>query len=55
MRKFEKCIFALHFLNMDISLNISCTYFKFEGGILCDVMEGNMSQIFDLGPNFCFR
>ena len=48
------CFFHVHFLNMDISVNITHTSFRFETCILEIQMEGSMSQNFDIGPSFHF-
>ena len=48
------CIFHVHFLNMDISVNMAHTPLKFETCILEIQMEGRMSQNFDLGHSFNF-
>ena len=53
--KFENCIFALHFLNIDISLNIVCPRFRFEGGILHELMGRTASEILYLGRSFGFE
>ena len=52
--KYEKCTFSLFFLNKDILLNILYTVFKIDMFILETMMEGTISQIFDLGPRFYF-
>ena len=46
--------FSYYFLNMDISLNINFPLTKFDMLILHDIMEGTLSQIFNLGPSFYF-
>ena len=43
---------SYYFLNMDISLNIVCPWIKFDMILLHDIMEGTVSQIFDLAPSF---
>ena len=50
----ENCIFSWYFFNGDISLNIVFPYMKFYILILHIVIEGTVSQIFDLGPSFYF-
>ena len=42
--------FSVHFLNMDISVNMAHTAFKFEACVFNMQMEGN----FDLGHSFIF-
>ena len=42
--------FSVHFFNMDISVNMAHTAFKFETCVLNIEMEGN----FDLGLSFIF-
>ena len=37
-----------------ISLNIVYSSLKFDILIIHDIMEGTVSQIFDLGPSHCF-
>ena len=50
-----KIAFSPYFcLSTGISLNILCMLFKLGILILHRVMEGIMSQIFYLGPSFCF-
>ena len=44
----------LTFLNKDILLNMSYTVFKLDMLIFDIMMEGTMSQIFDLGSRFYF-
>ena len=51
---FEKCILSIYFLNKDISSNIPCTLMKSYMPVLEYVIEGTVSQIFDLGPSFYF-
>ena len=46
--------FHVNFLNMDISVNMAHTPFKFETFILEIQMEGSVSQNFDLGNSFHF-
>ena len=41
-------------MNMDISVNIAHTSFRFETCILEIQMQGIMSQHFDIGPSFHF-
>ena len=43
-----------YFLNMNISLNIYTLAIKFYTGVLDILLEGSVSQIFDLGPGFYF-
>ena len=50
----ENCIFSWYFLNGDVSLNILFLYMKFYILILHIVIEGTVSQNFDLGPSFHF-
>ena len=42
------------FLNLDISFNIKDTLLKFSVLVLSITMEGTVSQIFYVGPSFCF-
>ena len=44
----------VHFFNMDISVNIAHTSFRFETCILEIQMQGCMSQNSDIGPSFHF-
>ena len=53
-KQYEKCIFPLIFFNKDIFLNKLHTVFKIDMLILDTIMEGTMSQNFDLGPRFYF-
>ena len=48
------CFFHVYFFNMNISVNIADTPFKFETCILEIRMEGSVSQNSDLGPSFNF-
>ena len=50
----EKCIFSSNFFNKDILLDMLYTVFKIDMLILDTMMEGTVSQIFDLGPRFYF-
>ena len=43
-----------YFLNMDISRDIHTLVMKFYAGALNIPLDGNLSQIFDLGPGFYF-
>ena len=52
--KYEKCIFSFIFLNKDILLNKLYTVFKIDMLILDTIIEGTVSQNFDLGPRFYF-
>ena len=42
------------FLNLDSSFNIKHTLLTFSVVVLGITMEGTVSQIFYLGPSFCF-
>ena len=53
-REIEKCLFSLYVLNMDISVTIAPTYFKFRYIALDICMEGTVSQIFDIVYSFYF-
>ena len=44
----------VHFLNMDISVNIAHTSFRFETCILEIQMQECMSRNSDIGPSFHF-
>ena len=44
----------MHFFNKDILLDILYTVFKIDMLIPDTMMEGTVSQIFDLGPSFYF-
>ena len=46
--------FHVNFLNMDISVNITHTSFRFETCILVIWMEGSLSQNFDIDLSFHF-
>ena len=48
----KNAFFSLIFLNNDILLDILYTVFKIDMLILDTMMEGAVSQIFDLGPRF---
>ena len=50
----ENFIFSRYFLNRDISLNMSYLFMKFYILMLDIVMEGTLSQNFDLGLRFYF-
>ena len=52
--KCEKCIFSIYFFNMNISFNMSTTFIKIYLLDIETIMEGTVSQIFDLGPSFYF-
>ena len=52
--KIKKVIFSLKFLNRDISPNIPSPRTKFWILILYIVMEGTVSQNFDVCPSFRF-
>ena len=52
--KFEKLLFSIYFLNWDILLNIFFRITKSSTAIDKIHMEGTMSQIFYIGPSFCF-
>ena len=54
VRKNENVIFHQHFFNIDISLPISCRPFKFSTCIHETLLQGHVSQNFDLGPSFDF-
>ena len=47
-------IFAIIFLNVDISTNVDPRLFKFGVLILDIIMEGTRSQMFYLGPSSYF-
>ena len=38
------------FLNSDFSVEILSIYIKFSADVLYDILEGNVSEHFDLGP-----
>ena len=46
--------FHFYFLDMDISLNIYTLVMKFYTGVLNILLEGTVSQIFNLGLGFYF-
>ena len=46
--------FSIIFFNVDSSFNIKDTLLKFSVVVLGITMEGTVSQIFYLGPSFCF-
>ena len=46
--------FHKHFLNTDISLNISYITFRFSTYAYEIRLQGRVSQIFDLGPSLYF-
>ena len=46
----KKYILYSYFFNMDISVAIAITYFKYG----FSNMEGMVSQNFDIGPSLCF-
>ena len=48
------CLFHVHFLNMDISVNMAHTPIQFEKCILEIQMKGRVSQHFELGHSFNF-
>ena len=50
----KKLIFHLHFFNKDFWLNFEVKLLKFSTDVKHIVMEGSVSQIFDLGLSFCF-
>ena len=50
----ENIIFHFHFLNKDISVTNKEKLMKFSRDVLHVMSEGNMSQIFYLGPSFHF-
>ena len=52
--KSENSFFSWYFLNSDISLNMSSLLMKLETVILHIVMEGTVSQNFNLGLSFDF-
>ena len=47
-------IIFFHFLNVDSSFDIENRLLKFFVVVYGIIMEGTMSQIFFLGPSFCF-
>ena len=50
----ENCIFSCKYSNKDILLDVSSQHLNFEELILHIVMEGTMSQNFNLGLSFDF-
>ena len=46
--------FSIICLNVDSSFNIKDTLLKFYVVVLGITLEGTVSQIFYLGPSFCF-
>ena len=46
--------FSIIFLNVHSSFNIKDTLLKFYVVVLGITLEGTVSQIFYLGPSFCF-
>ena len=50
----KNAFFLSIFLNKDIFLNKLHTIFKIDMLILDTIMEGTVSQNFDLGPRFYF-
>ena len=47
-------LFTSHFLNVNISVNIKHSDFKFSVSIFTIIREGTVSQIFYIGPSFYF-
>ena len=54
LNSIEILIFHLIFFNVDNSVNITYKPFKFGVVIFDTIIEGNVSQIFHLGPRFYF-
>ena len=50
----KNAFFSFILFNKDILLNILYTVFKIDMLILDAMMEGTMSQFFNLGPGFYF-
>ena len=50
----KKLFFHFYFLNKDFWLNIKVKILRFSTDVKSIVMEGSMSQIFDLGLSICF-
>ena len=46
--------FHINFFNSDFSVSNALNVTKFPGGALCSLLEGSMSQNFDLGPGLFF-
>ena len=46
--------FHITFLNSDFSVSNALDVTKFSGGALCSLLEGSLSQNFDLGPGYFF-
>ena len=52
----KNCFLNFYFLNVDISLTMQDSIFKFYITIKNITVEGPVSQIFDLGPcSFCMK
>ena len=47
-------LFSCQFFNVDSSFNIKDRKLKFPVVVIGIIMEGNESQLFYLGPSFCF-
>ena len=50
----KKHFLNFYFLNKDFPLNIEVNVLKFSIDVKNILMEGTVSQIFDLGLRFCF-
>ena len=50
----EIMFFTSHFFNVNISVNIKHSHFKFSVSILTIIREGTVSQICYIGPSFYF-
>ena len=50
----KKLFFHFYILNKDFWLNIKGKILKFSTDVKDIVVEGSVSQIFDLGLSFCF-
>ena len=46
--------FHIKFLNSVFSVSNALDVTKFPGGALCSLLEGSVSQNFDLGPGYFF-
>ena len=46
--------FHIKFSNSDSSVDIAIKLIKSLGDVLCNPLEGSMSQNFDLGPGYFF-
>ena len=50
----KKHFFHFYFLNKDFALNIEVNVLKISADVKNILMQGTVSQIFDLGLSFCF-